>query len=160
MRIGKFAMQAGVTPRTVRYYESLGLLGPNERQGAGFRYYTQAELVRLQQINNLKALGFSLEEIAHVAPLYFEAATHRSGAQKILDLLRQRLAATDQKIDTLMQLRIDLQANIDRIQQSLLQPAEQSPQEQLDLETNLQFKLQPLLYQPVHHPPENNQGQQ
>ncbi|WP_442949051.1 MerR family DNA-binding transcriptional regulator [Nostoc sp.] len=40
MRIGELADKAGVTPRTIRYYESLGLLYPSERQGRSFRYYT------------------------------------------------------------------------------------------------------------------------
>ncbi|PSO72672.1 MAG: transcriptional regulator, partial [Cyanobacteria bacterium QH_8_48_120] len=66
MRIGELAEQAGVTPRTIRYYESLGLLEPSEREGTGFRYYTEAELARLQKINALKELGLSLEEISSV----------------------------------------------------------------------------------------------
>jgi DNA-binding transcriptional MerR regulator len=49
MRIGEFAEQAGVTPRTIRYYEDLGLLGPNEREGQGFRYYTSTELATLKK---------------------------------------------------------------------------------------------------------------
>ena len=66
MRIGEFAEQAGVTPRTIRYYEGLGLLGPNEREGQGFRYYTEIELKRLQKIDTLKQLGLTLEEIGEV----------------------------------------------------------------------------------------------
>ena len=70
MRIGEFAEQAGVTPRTIRYYEDLGLLGPNQREGQGFRYFTEAELGRLKKIEALKQLGLSLEEIGEVLPLY------------------------------------------------------------------------------------------
>lgn len=143
MRIGEFATQAGVTPRTVRYYESLGLLGPSERQGSGFRYYTRTELHRLQQINNLKALGFSLEEIARIAPLYFEASTHRRGTEKILELLQNQLVETDQKIAALTQLRIDLQINIDRIQQALLQPHPEVEQTQIDVDVNEYSELYP-----------------
>ncbi len=117
MRIGEFAAQAGVTPRTVRYYESLGLLGPSEREGGGFRYYTEVELARLQKINTLKGLGLSLEEIASVAPLYFEDLTMLQGKQKIVEILKQHLEETDSKIDELQQFRTELKANIDRIQQ-------------------------------------------
>ena len=59
MRIGELADEAGVTPRTIRYYETLGLLGPCEREGHGFRYYSEAELTRLKKIDALKHLGFA-----------------------------------------------------------------------------------------------------
>lgn len=117
MRIGEFAKRAGVTPRTVRYYESLGLLDPGEREGSGFRYYTEAELARLQKINDLKELGLSLEEIASVVPLYFEDTTRIRGKQKILDILRGHLQETDEKVEALTQFRAELQSKIERIQQ-------------------------------------------
>lgn len=117
MRIGELAKRAGVTPRTIRYYESLGLLGPSERQGSGFRYYTEAELTRLQKINAFKELGLSLEEIAIVIPLYFEDPTGVRSKRKILEILKAHLAETEDKIEALQQFRADLTAKIDRIQQ-------------------------------------------
>ena len=117
MRIGELAQRAGVTPRTIRYYESLGLLGPSEREGGGFRYYTEAELARLQKIQALKELGLSLEEISTVIPLYFEDPTGLQGKRKIVEILMGHLQETDEKIQALTQFRSELQANIDRIQQ-------------------------------------------
>jgi len=116
MRIGEFAKQAGVTPRTVRYYESLGLLSPNEREGAGFRYYTDVELAKLQKINALKELGLSLEEIASVAPLYFEDPTLLQGKRKIVEILKAHLQETEDKLAGLEQFRSELKANIARIE--------------------------------------------
>jgi DNA-binding transcriptional MerR regulator len=117
MRIGELAQRAGVTPRTIRYYESLGLLGPSEREGGGFRYYTEAELSRLQKIQALKELGLSLEEISTVIPLYFEDPTGLQGKRKVVEILMGHLQETDEKIEALTQFRSELQANIDRIQQ-------------------------------------------
>lgn len=57
MRIGELAQKAGVTPRTIRYYENLGLLSPSEREGAGFRYYTETELAKLQKLIASSHLG-------------------------------------------------------------------------------------------------------
>ncbi|MBF2047634.1 MAG: MerR family transcriptional regulator [Leptolyngbya sp. IPPAS B-1204] len=119
MRIGEFARRAGVTARTVRYYESLGLLEPGERQGSGFRYYTEAELARLQKINDLKELGLSLEEIISVVPLYFEDPTRIRGKQKILEILKAHLQETDEKLTALAQFRAELQAKINQIEQWL-----------------------------------------
>jgi DNA-binding transcriptional MerR regulator len=116
MRIGEFAKRAGVTPRTVRYYESLGLLGPSEREGAGFRYYTEIELEKLHKINDLKELGLSLEEIATVVPLYFEDPTRLQGKRKIVEILQSHLQETDDKIASLEQFRSELITTIDRIQ--------------------------------------------
>lgn len=117
MRMGEFAARAGVTPRTVRYYESLGLLGPSEREGTGFRYYTDVELAILQKINIYKELGLSLEEIAVVLPLYAEDPTGVQGKRKLVEILKAHLQEADDKIDSLNQFRSELQANIDRIQQ-------------------------------------------
>ncbi len=66
MRIGDLTEQAGVTQRTVRYYESIGLLHPAEREGHGHHYYTEETLARLRKIDQLKRLGLSLDEIREV----------------------------------------------------------------------------------------------
>jgi MerR family transcriptional regulator, copper efflux regulator len=117
MRIGQFAERAGVTPRTIRYYESLGLLGPSEREGSGFRYYTEVELERLQKIHAFKELGLSLEEIAIVIPAYFDDPTRVRGKRKLVEILKGHLQETEEKIASLDQLRAELKTNIDRIQQ-------------------------------------------
>lgn len=119
MRIGELAQKAGVTPRTIRYYETLGLLKPNQRQGTGFRYYTDIELARLHKIDCLKALGLTLEEIASIIDLFFQDSTGVLGKQKLLDILQAHLKETDEKIASLAQFRSDLQANITRIQQQI-----------------------------------------
>ncbi len=62
---GQFAEKASVSVRTLRYYDSVGLLSPAEYTEAGYRLYTDSDLSRLQQILALKFLGFSLEEIRH-----------------------------------------------------------------------------------------------
>src|SRR5438105_224203 len=61
--IGQFASKASVSIRTLRYYDSVGLLAPSHYTEAGYRLYTSEDLVSLQQILALKFLGFSLEEI-------------------------------------------------------------------------------------------------
>ena len=117
MRIGELADQAGVTPRTIRYYESLGLLGPCEREGHGFRYYSDAELTRLNKIDALKQLGLSLDEIAEVIPLYCEDPTGLLGKRRVLEILVQQLRETDEKIAAFQQFRSELQTNITRIRE-------------------------------------------
>lgn len=125
MRIGELAQKAHVTPRTIRYYENLGLLKPSEREGTGFRYYTDAEFTRLQKIDCLKSLGLTLEEIASVIDLYFEDPTELKAKQKVLTILQAHLQETDEKIAALGQFRSELQLNITNIQQCIEQISSQ-----------------------------------
>ena len=119
MRIGELAQIAGVTPRTIRHYENLGLLNPNERKGKGFRYYSQTELAKLQRIDCLKSLKLTLEEITTVIDLYFEDSTGIRGKQKVLEILQFHLQETNEKIAALGDFRSDLEANILKIQQQI-----------------------------------------
>lgn len=121
MRIGELAQKAHVTPRTIRYYENLGLLKPSEREGTGFRYYTDAEFARLQKIDCLKALGLTLEEIASVIDLYFDDPTELKAKQKVLAILQAHLQETDDKMTALAQFRSELTVNITKIQQCIAQ---------------------------------------
>jgi DNA-binding transcriptional MerR regulator len=68
-RIGTVAERLGVTTRTIRYYEELGLLGPvNERCKGAHRLYDEAAIARLQQVLKLRdLLGLSLEAIIALA---------------------------------------------------------------------------------------------
>ena len=125
MRIGELAQKAGVTPRTIRYYENLGLLKPSEREGRGFRYYTEAEFARLRKIDALQSLGLTLEEISSILDLFFEEPTMLQGKQKLLEILQAHLNETDEKLEALTQFRSELQANIAKIQQYIEQVSNQ-----------------------------------
>ena len=67
-RIGEVAERAGVTTRTIRYYEELGLLGAAARTKGAHRHYTEADVVRLQELIRLRdLLGLTLDEIVALA---------------------------------------------------------------------------------------------
>src|SRR3954454_2067883 len=116
MRIGDLTERAGVTPRTVRYYESIGLIPPGEREGNGQHYYTEETVARLRKIDQLKMLGLSLDEIRDVIDLYFTDPSGVQPKQKVLAMLRQHLNETDEKIGALQQFRTDLQMHIERFE--------------------------------------------
>jgi DNA-binding transcriptional MerR regulator len=69
LRIGEVAEQVGVTPRTIRYYEELGLLDRGgERSKGAHRHYTEADVARLRELIRLRdLLGLSLEELVALA---------------------------------------------------------------------------------------------
>lgn len=60
---GELARWAGVSARTIRFYEEKGILQPRERSGEGYRLYDDSAILRLQEILMLKYVGLSLEEI-------------------------------------------------------------------------------------------------
>ncbi len=121
MRIGDVAERAGVTPRTIRYYESIGLLPPGEREGTGHHHYTDVTVDRLRKIDQLKKLGLSLDEIQGVIDLYFNDVSGIQGKRKVIDILRGRLADADAKIVSLQGFRAETQANIARFEDYLAQ---------------------------------------
>jgi len=68
LRIGELARRVGTTPRTIRYYEELGLLGqPDARRAGGHRTYSESDVAHLRELMRLRELlGLSLEELGKV----------------------------------------------------------------------------------------------
>ena len=116
LRIGSLAQLAGVTPRTVRYYEARGLIPKGSREGSGQHQYPPQTVVRLKKIDELKRLGLSLEEVGAVIDLYFTDPTGKKPKRQVLTLLREHLAKTDEQLATLGKFRADLQAHIVRFE--------------------------------------------
>ncbi|MGY6653686.1 MerR family transcriptional regulator [Amycolatopsis sp. TRM77291] len=63
MQIGEVAERTGLSLRTIRYYEEVGLVVPSARSQGGFRLYTDPDVDRLELIKRMKPLGFQLEEM-------------------------------------------------------------------------------------------------
>ncbi|GGL67367.1 MerR family transcriptional regulator [Curtobacterium sp. Csp1] len=66
MHIGELAERAGMSLRTIRHYDEVGLLVPSGRTTGGFRVYTGDDLERLLVIRRMKPLGFTLDEMAEL----------------------------------------------------------------------------------------------
>lgn len=68
-QIGVVADTVGLSLRTIRHYEDLGLVVPSGRSQGGFRLYIDADTDRLMQVKAMKPFGFSLEEISEIFDL-------------------------------------------------------------------------------------------
>lgn len=66
MHIGELAEHTGLSLRTIRHYDEVGLLAPAGRSGGGFRLYSEADRDRLLLIRRMKPLGYSLDEMAEL----------------------------------------------------------------------------------------------
>ncbi|MBO9610645.1 MAG: methyltransferase domain-containing protein [Paenibacillaceae bacterium] len=94
MSAGQFANKAGVTKRTVQFYDKVGLLRPSHRTDTGHRYYTKQDLARLQRILTLKYIGLTIDEIRRII--------HRNGQEEDLkESLRVQSTIIGQKMEHL-----------------------------------------------------------
>lgn len=64
LQIGVVAERTGLSIRTLRHYDEVGLVTPSARTGGGFRLYTDEDVERLTTIRRMKPLGFTLEEMS------------------------------------------------------------------------------------------------
>ncbi|QDW28389.1 MerR family transcriptional regulator [Arthrobacter sp. KBS0702] len=69
MHIGELAERTGLSLRTIRHYDDVGLLPATARTEGGFRVYSETDAARLMLIKQMKPLGFSLEEMAEILGL-------------------------------------------------------------------------------------------
>ncbi|MBT2676281.1 MerR family transcriptional regulator [Streptomyces sp. ISL-14] len=63
MQIGEVSERTGLSLRTIRHYEEVGVVAPSERSMGGFRLYTEAEVRRLALVRRMRPLGFCLDDI-------------------------------------------------------------------------------------------------
>ncbi len=111
MKIGELGDQCGVTTKTIRYYESIGLLDEPTRTTSGYRDYGDDAVERLRFVRDAQATGLSLAEIASVLEL--KSSGERSCAHT-MSLLDSHLAAIDEQIAQLTAARGELAAMAER----------------------------------------------
>ncbi|NDJ63304.1 MAG: MerR family transcriptional regulator [Chloroflexi bacterium] len=104
-QVQEFAARAGVTVRTLRYYDQMGLLTPVRDDHSNHRHYQDDDLLRLQQILTLKALGFSLAEIKNLldSPSYDIRRALRA-QQAVIDAQIERLQRAAQALEETLAL--------------------------------------------------------
>jgi len=111
MRIGELAELVGVNPKTVRYYEGIGLLPDPERLPSGYRDYTDADVDRLGFIRTAQRLGLSLSEISEI--LAFRERAERP-CDYVLGVLDRQVTDLDRRMEEMGDLRRELLALRDR----------------------------------------------
>ena len=105
LRIGELASEFGLNPKTLRYYEEIGLLPTPERAENGYRLYGEADRQRLRFIGQAKTVGLTLEEISQILALW------RTGAppcEHVVGLLDHKLRAVEEQLRTFADFRAEL----------------------------------------------------
>ena len=89
MHIGELAERTGLSLRTIRHYDDVGLLPATARTHGGFRVYSEDDFERLMVIKQMKPLGFSLEEMAEILSLLTERPGPPASARRLTEFLEQ-----------------------------------------------------------------------
>ena len=113
MKIGTVAERSGVTAKTIRYYESIGLIPSADRRPNGYRTYSVVDMHTLNFIKRARGLGFSVEEVRNLLDLWREK-TRTSAAVKSLAM--RHLDTLERKIEELGSMRKTLADLVERCQ--------------------------------------------
>lgn len=105
MRIGQLADRCGLTATTIRYYESIDLLGEPERTPSGYREYRDDDVERIRFIRDAQASGLTLDEV-HVVLSMKDAGRGTCG--HTLAFLERHLAEIDGQIERLQTARTEM----------------------------------------------------
>jgi len=106
--ISELAEELGITPRTIRYYEEVGLIEPIRHEDIAQRLYGARERVRLKLILRGKRLGFSLAEIKEMIDLYDEDPTEREQLQRVIAYGEQRLSEIGEMLQDMQVMREEI----------------------------------------------------
>ncbi|WP_431323932.1 Cu(I)-responsive transcriptional regulator [Rhizobium sp. YTU87027] len=105
MNIGQASERSGLAPKTIRYYEDIGLIRP-DRGANGYRDYAEADVHKLRFLQRSRGLGFSVEECRQLLALYEDKSRASSDVK---DLTQAKLTEIDRKIRELTELRRTLE---------------------------------------------------
>jgi MerR family transcriptional regulator, repressor of the yfmOP operon len=134
LKIEEVANRTGLTKRTIRYYEELGILAPPERSEGKVRLYTEEHIQAFQKIVNAKeVLGFSLQELQHFISIgntiemqcqdyklhYKNSADQSERKNRLLEIAKnagEQLELIAHKIEKIHEVQTDLTNMRNRVQ--------------------------------------------
>ncbi len=111
MRIGELAQLAGVNPKTIRYYESLGVLPNADRTTTGARRYRAEDVERLRFVRRARGVGLRLDEIREILALRDRG---RRPCDYVVSVASRRVAELDDRIAEMEHARDELQRLLSR----------------------------------------------
>lgn len=145
-RIGEIADATGMTVRTLRYYEEIGLIEPETRTEAGHRLYGDAAVGRLYRISTLRTLGLPLDGVRK---------TIDGSADDLAPALRTHLVEVEQRLEAEQRLRRRLRSLIDRLADTQPEPGDTTSdllellEDMTMLDTTLNKRIALLVYRDI-----------
>ena len=106
--ISDLAEEFGVTTRTIRYYEELGLMEP-QRSAGGRRLYSNREYTQLKLVLRGKRFGFSLDEIKEMVLLFDEDRTGEKQLERTIEYGNEKLDEVNERISELVEIKVEIE---------------------------------------------------
>jgi len=125
LRIGEAARAAELDPRTLRYYEQIGLVRASRRTSAGYRLYSGREVEALRFVRRARALGLSLREAGELLTTW---ARGERPCRELDAILRRRLDEVEARIRELRALREEMRGILDAPAREVGAREERSPE--------------------------------
>lgn len=108
LQIGDVAKDLGLTTRTLRYWEEMGIIQSHQRPEGGSRAYTPYMVRRIRFILKLKTLGLTIKELQVLGDAYGEARRTDNMIPRLIDILDSHINMVDEKITELSSLRKEI----------------------------------------------------
>jgi MerR family transcriptional regulator, copper efflux regulator len=128
MRIGELAVRTGVSIHTLRFYEKIGLIRPEDsrRLENNYRDYSEEIIGRILLIKESKMFGFTLREMRNIM---LEWDEERLQAEDMKAIVKEKISAVDKKIEDLLQIRSYLSSKMERLNGMMTTTLELLPRE-------------------------------
>lgn len=108
MQIGTIAQKSGVPPKTIRYYESIGLIRPAPRTEGGYRDFDDKDLQTLRFIQRARSLGFSVKDVDNLLALWHDQNRSSAEVKGLAERHVRRIDAKIRELDSMRRTLIDL----------------------------------------------------
>ncbi|MBC8793762.1 MAG: Cu(I)-responsive transcriptional regulator [Tagaea sp. CACIAM 22H2] len=105
MNIGQAAEKAGVSAKSIRYYESVGLIARASRRDNNYRDYGEQEIAELRFIHRARSLGFSVKEVGDLLALWRD---RKRASQQVREVAQRHIDDIERKIAELQSMRATL----------------------------------------------------
>lgn len=102
MNIGQVAKKSGVSAKTIRYYESIGLIPEASRTESGYRTYSDKDVETLRFIHHSRNLGFSVKDVSQLLDLWRD---NKRASADVKKLALAHIEEVDRKIEELKNIR-------------------------------------------------------
>ena len=107
LKISELSDKTGLSAHTLRYYEKHGLIHASTRSEAGYRFYSEADVRRVQFVKTARNAGFSLDDIGQLLSIRVDKQSH--SCQEVTDITRKKLNEVNAKLVELVSMQQTLE---------------------------------------------------
>ena len=107
LKISELSNRTGLSAHTLRFYEKHGLISASERSEAGYRYYSDSDVRRVEFVRTARHIGFSLNDISQLLSIRVDKSSH--SCQEVTDITEAKLEEVNARIAELLTMQQTLQ---------------------------------------------------